>query len=110
MPQEEPQIPRQLQHHLSTQSSDIDFEAAEQLLQHSREAREGNGDSMAVATEHRTLPDFATNFGISDEDPRFGDGLFDHKRERAQTYSTDPQTDAQQFPIIEPPALGQVCR
>ncbi len=65
---------------------------------------------MVVVTEHRTLPDFATNFVLSDEDPRFGEGLFDHQHEREQIYSTDPQAEAQQFPVIEPPALGQVCR
>lgn len=110
MSQQEPHLLHQLQEHLARESADIDFEAVEQLLRHSREVDKGNGSNMAVATEHRTLPDFATSFAITNEDPRFGGGLFDHKHEREQTYSADPQTDAQTCPVIDPPALGQVCR
>jgi len=110
MSQQEPHVSHQSQRYLSGHSSDIEFEAAEQLLQHSREAREGNGDSMAVVAEHRTLPDFATNFGMLNEDPGFGDDLFDHRHELAQNSSQDRLADAQHCPIIDPPALGQVCR
>lgn len=110
MSEQEPYLLHQLQEHLSKHSLDVESGAAEQVLQLSQEAREGNGKSMAVATEHRTLPDFTTNFGILNEDPRIGDGLFDHKHDREQTYSTDPQADAQHCPVIDPPVLGQICR
>ena len=91
-------------------SISTEFEAAQQLLRHYQEGREGFVEGMAVVTEHRTLPDFATKFGVSNEEPHFADVGYDHKHDRERIYSTDAQADAQNCPIIERPALGQVCR
>ena len=90
-------------------SSEIEFEAAKQLLQHSRRGREGNGDTMALVAEQTTLPDFATNFGSSGEEQRH-DGEQLELGQEEHDNSQNRQADANYALISNSPGLGQVCR
>ena len=106
---QEPSLPLHPQNGTSNPSSDIEFEAAEQLLQHSRAGREADGDSIGLVAEHRSPPDFATNFGGAGKEQKFDDGPLE-QGQNEQSQSQDCQADAQYAPISNPPALGQVCR
>ena len=93
----------------SKPSSDIEFEAAEQLLQHSRAGREANGDSMGLVAEHRSSSDFATNLRVVGEEQRSDNGQLEQGQDE-QSPSQDRHADSHYAPISNPPALGQVCR
>ena len=104
-----PSLPLHPQNGTSKPSSDIEFEAAEHLLQHYRAGRETNGGSMGLVAEHRSLPDLVTNFGGAGEEQKFDNGPLE-QGQNEQSQSQDRQADAQYAPISNPPALGQVCR
>lgn len=107
MSSQEPSLSQMSETQTTRQSADFEYEAAEQLLQHSRRAREVNGDTMTLVAEHTSLPDFATNFG-STSDEQKGDGGLQEQSQDEQNSSQDRQADAN-YAVI-PPALGQVCR
>lgn len=95
------------QYQISSQSSDVDFEAAEQLLQHSRSGRESNGDSTAGST---LKPEASTEFGGTSGDRGLEDGLFENGNENEESDLQEPHADSQYAPITNQPSLGQVCR
>ena len=109
MPLQEPTLSQQPQNGTPRPSSDAEFEAAEQLLQHSRAGREANGDDMGLVAEHRSLPDFSSSFTRAGEGHKFGGGQLEHAPDE-QSPSQDRQVGAHYAPINNPPALGQVCR
>ncbi len=107
MSSQEPPLSQTSETQTTRQSADFEYEAAEQLLQHSRRGREGNGDTVTLVAEHTSLPDFATNFGSTSEE-RKDDGGPQEQSQEEQNNSQDRQADAN-YAVI-PPALGQVCR
>ena len=107
MSSQQPSLSQISETQTTRQSADVEYEAAEQLLQHSRKGREGNGDTMTLVAEHTSLPDFVTNFGNTSEEQK-GDGGPQEQSQEEQNSSQDRQADAN-YAVI-PPALGQVCR
>lgn len=100
-------ILQQQYHHFPRQSSDVDFEAAEQLLQHSRRGRESNGDSMSSSAVE---PEASTNFAGSNGDRGLGDGPFENGNENGESHLQERHADAQYAPINNQPPQGQACR
>lgn len=92
---------------LSRQSSEVDYEIAEQLIQHAQGRRDGSGIDMVG-----TLPDFATGPTGLNEGHRAGagDGVPQHTRDSRRSLSQEPLPEAHYAPIGIPVALGQVCR
>ena len=100
-------ILHQQYHQFPTQSSDVDFEAAEQLLQHSRSGRESNGESMSGSALE---PEASTTFFRSSGDRGLGDGHFEIGYENGESHLQERHADSQYAPINNQPPLGQVCR
>lgn len=94
---------RQQSHRFPAESSDVDFEAAEQLLQHSRKGRESNGDNVSGSALE---PEASTNLVGSSQDQ----GLGDLENGNENRESQERHTDSQYAPINNQPPLGQVCR
>ena len=107
MSSQEPPLSQTSETQTTRQSADFEYEAAEQLLQHSRRGREGNGDTVTLVAEQASLPEFATNFGSTSEEQK-DDGGPQEQSQEEQNNSQDRQADAN-YAVI-PPALGQVCR
>ena len=95
------------QYQIPSQSSDVDFEAAEQLLQHSRSGRESNGDSMAGSA---SKPEASTDFGGTSRNPGLENGLLENGNENEESELQEPHADSHYAPITNEPSLGQVCR
>ena len=95
-------------HNFSGQSSELDFEAAEQLLQHSRRGRESNGDGMSgSALDPESLVDPP---GVSRGDSGIGDGPPEDGVEDPESHLQERHEESQYAPISNQPPLGQVCR
>lgn len=95
------------QYQIPSQSSDVDFEAAEQLLQHSRSGRESNGDSQSGSA---LKPEASTEFGAVNGNQGLEDGLFENGNENGESEPQEPHADLQYASITNEPSLGQVCR
>ena len=96
------------QYQFPNQSSDVDFEAAEQLLQHSRSGRESNGDGMAGSA---LKPEASIEFGGASGDRGVEDGLLENGNENGESDLQERHADSQYAPpITNQPSLGQVCR
>ena len=98
-------ILHQQYHHFPTQSSDVDFEAAEQLLQHSRRGRESNGDGMPGSA---LQPEASTNPSGPSEDQ--GAEELENGNETVESHLEERAADSQYAPINNQPPLGQICR
>ena len=94
-------------HNFSGQSSDVDFEAAEQLLQHSRRGRESNGDSMSGSALE---PEASLDFSGSSGDRGLGDGPLENGNENGGSHLEERHEESQYAAISNQPPLGQVCR
>lgn len=99
-------ILHQQYHNFPGQSSDVDFEAAEQLLQHSRRARESNGDAMSGSALE---PEASIDFPGSSEDRGLGDGPLENGNENGESQQQS-HAESQYAPINNQPPSGQVCR
>ena len=100
-------IPQQQYDQLQRQSSVVDFEAAEQLLQHSRSGRESNGESMSgLGLEQEA----STTFPGSPGHRTLGDGPLENGNENGGSHLQERHAEAQYAPINNQPPLGQVCR
>ena len=100
-------ILHQQYHSFPGQSSDVDFEAAEQLLQHSRRGRESNGDSISGSTLD---PEASIDFHGPSGDRGLGDGSLDSGNENAESHLHERHEESQYSPISNQAPLGQVCR
>lgn len=100
-------ILQQQYHHFPTQA-DVDFEAAEQLLQHSRRGRESNGDSMFGSALESGAS--TTNFAGLSGDRGLGDEPLDNGNEIGESHVQEQHAESQYAPINNQPLLGQVCR
>ena len=94
-------------HSFPGQSSDVDFEAAEQLLQHSRRGRESNGDSMP---ESALEPEASINLPGRSADQVLEDGHLENGNENAESHLQERLEESQYAPMSNQPPLGQVCR
>ena len=96
---------------LSRQSSEVDYEIAEQLIQHAQGRRDGNGNDAAVtAPESKSLPDFTPGDGGPSED-QAGEGNNSQPRQgNRRSSSQERQPEEKYDPISIPVAMGQVCR
>ena len=95
-------------HNFPGQSSEVDYEAAEQLLQHSRRGRESNGDGMPGSTlDPESLIDLS---GGSKRDRGLGDGPAEDRTEDPESHLQERHEESQYAPISNQPGLGQVCR
>lgn len=94
-------------HRFPGRSSDVDFEAAEQLLQHSRRGRESNGDSISSSAVE---PEVSTNSAGSNGERGLGNGPFENGNENGESHLQERHADAQYAPINNPPPQGQACR
>ena len=91
------------------QSSDVDFEAAEQLLQHSRRGRESNGESMpGSALEPETIMDLPESGGDREIEDEFVENGNEH--EHGGSGVQERRDESQYAPINNQPPLGQICR
>lgn len=102
---------QQQHHHFSRQSSSVDFEAAEQLLQHSRRARESNGEVMDGSfVDHKSPSEITTAFADSRDDQSFGvetsERIDDIGDSRQEARHADAPYDLLNIQTV----LGQVCR
>ena len=88
--------------------SDVDFEAAEQLLQHSRRGREGHGDG--TSTSAMDLEASTTNETRSGGDRGLEDESLENGSENGDFHLQEPLADSQYAPINNQLLLGQVCR
>ena len=108
------QQPQQHHQQLSRQTAAFrDLESVEQRSQQHDTLHESPSEgerNMAVVAEHRTLPDFATNFGSYKVDPIFREALFERPHDSEHSPAKEREADAQNCPIIDGPALGQICR
>ena len=100
-------ILNQQYHNFPRQSSDVDFEAAEQLLQHSRRGRETNGDGMSASALE---PEVSVDFSGSRGSRALGDGPLENGNENGESHLQDRHAESQYPPINNQPPLGQVCR
>lgn len=107
MGSQETSILHQQYDHFPGQSSDVDFEAAEQLLQHSRMGRESNGDNMAGSALE---PEACKKYPGSSGDQGLEDGSFENRNENGESHPQERHADSQYAPINNQPPLGQVCR
>lgn len=106
MGSQETSILHQQYDHFPGQSSDVDFEAAEQLLQHSRMGRESNGDNMAGSALE---PEACKKYPGSSGDQGLEDGSFENRNENGESHPQERHADSQYAPINNQPPLGQVC-
>lgn len=96
---------------LSRQSSEVDYEIAEQLIQHAQGRRDGNGNDVAgTAPESNTLPDFTSgDRGLSGD--QAGESNNSQPRQgNRRSSSQERQPEEKYDPISIPVAMGQVCR
>ena len=100
-------ILHQQYHHFSGPSSDVDFEAAEQLLQHSRKGRDSNGEAMVgPPLESETSIEFSGSTG----DQVLGERPLDNGYENGEHRLQDRHAESQYAPMHNQPPMGQVCR
>lgn len=100
-------ILHQQYHNFPGQSSNVEFEAAEQLLQHARMGRESNGDSVSGSGLD---PEASIDFPGSSGDRGLGDGPLDSGNENTDSHQHERHEESQYSPISNQPPLGQVCR
>lgn len=98
---------------LSQQSSELDYEIAQQLVQHSQEARDGSrGSFITSVNDLRASPTAA----IDETDNNGGPITNDHEHEVQKRQSPprsplqDRPREGQYAPLTNAPAMGQVCR
>ena len=99
-------------HVLSQQSSELDYEIAQQLVQHSQEARDGSrGDIITSAKDTRASPTPGINGTNNDEDTITTDHEHDMQKRRSPPRSSLQDRSREQYaPLTNAPAMGQVCR
>ncbi|KAL8726595.1 MAG: hypothetical protein Q9166_006630 [cf. Caloplaca sp. 2 TL-2023] len=108
----DPQAPSglpQISRTLSRQSSDIEYEIAHQLIQHSQ----GRGDasefgSTASASERGPTEDTIPH-GLPHVDQSAINGKLQYERGSRRSPSQDRMSESQYAPLKNPPAMGQVC-
>ena len=95
---------------LSRQSSDVDYEIAEQLIQHAQGRRDGNGSDVAgTASEHKNSPGLTSEERGPTEDPG-GESNNPQRWQENPRSSQEGQSEEKYGPINIPVAMGQVCR
>lgn len=95
--------------HLQRQSSD--FEIAQQLVQHSQAAREGNGDGAHDGASGPKSPaDLTTDVSFPAEAQNTSEGENEQGHREGQSPSQDRQSDLHYAPISSQPVMGQICR
>lgn len=100
-------------HMLSQQSSELDYEIAQQLVQHSQEARDGSRGDIITSNK-----DFgASSNPVIDGTNVHGDMITEHDDRGFQKTQSPPRSpmqdrprDGQYAPLTNAPAMGQVCR
>lgn len=100
-------------HMLSQQSSELDYEIAQQLVQHSQEARDGSrGDLTTSVKDLGATPTALIDGTNIDRDSITSD--HEHEIQKGQSPSRSPLQDrpreGQYAPLTSAPAMGQVCR
>lgn len=108
MAPEETSLLHQQYHKLPGQSSEVDFEAAEQLLQHARRGRESNGDSIP---DSALEPEASTDLpGANGDRGGLEDGALENGNDNAESPPQERHEESQYAPISNQPPLGQICR
>lgn len=98
-------------HQASTQSSEIEYDIAQQLIQHSQGGRDGSGESMVASSlERRSSMDFIVAATSPKEDYRVTDKKFPDRHDVRRTPSQERPPESHYAPINIPPASGQMCR
>ena len=96
---------------LSRQSSEVDYEIAEQLIQHAQGRRDVNGNDVAgTASERKISSDFASNGRDLHEDREIEGHTSQPRQEDRRSTSQERQQEEKYGPINIPVAMGQVCR
>ncbi|KAL8807910.1 MAG: hypothetical protein Q9182_000376 [Xanthomendoza sp. 2 TL-2023] len=94
----------------SRQSSDIEYEIAQQLIQHAQ----GRGDSNDLGSTRsasETGPqDDLESRGAPHIHQTLGNGKPQSERDSRRSPSQDRSSESQYAPLKNPPAMGQVCR
>ena len=96
---------QELLHHSPVHTSGVDFEVAQSLLQHSRIARDTNGDGPAPMAESNS-----GNAPSPIDNLKTTEGASESEQEGRHANSQEHQTNAQCAPISNPAPLGQACR
>ena len=96
---------------LSRQSSEVDYEVAEQLIQHAQGRRDANGnDTVGITSERKTSPDTAVgDRGLNEDEGGEGNNSRPRQEDR-QSSSQERQLEEKYGPINIPVAMGQICR
>lgn len=100
-------------HMLSHQSSELDYEIAQQLVQHSQEARDGSrGDIPTSAKNIGASPTPADDGTNTKEDTITEDHELEIRKRRSPSPSPlqDRPREGQYASLTSGPAMGQVCR
>lgn len=100
-------------HMLSQQSSELDYEIAQQLVQHSQEARDGSrGDILTSVKDLGASPT-----AVLDGANINGDSIANDHEQESQKRQSPPRSplqdrprEGQYAPLTSAPAMGQVCR
>ena len=98
-------------HASARQASELDYDVARQLIQHSRKGRPKTNSAIQNSTQNENDSWFQrwdsveTNENIGTEY-----GQRQQTRSPSQTVVQEAGSDAQCRPSANPPAIGQVCR
>jgi hypothetical protein len=97
--------------HLSRQSSEVDYEIAEQLIQHAQGRRDVGGNDVAgIAPERKTSPDFSPGDRVPNDDQGVEGNNSEPRQGNRRSSSQERQPEEKYAPINIPVAMGQVCR
>ena len=95
---------------LSRQSSEVEYEIAEQLIQHAQGKRDGNGSDVAgTASERKASPGLTSGERGPAEDLGGESNNLQPRQENSRS-SQERQPEEKYGPINIPVAMGQVCR
>ncbi|KAL8701624.1 MAG: hypothetical protein Q9201_004809 [Fulgogasparrea decipioides] len=97
------------QRRLSRQSSDIDYELAQQLIQHSQGRRDPNDGGHTSSEERRGLPETSISHGDLHTDQSAMNGKLQQNGDPRRSGSHDQMSESQYAPMKTPPAMGQKC-
>ena len=102
---------QQPHHQTSIQSSEVEYEIAQQLVQHSQGDRDGSGEIMVGSSqERRPSTDFVVAATSPKEDYRATDKKLPDGYDVRRTPSQERPPESHYAPISIPPASGQMCR
>lgn len=97
-------------HHLTArQSSEVEYEIAQQLVQHSQGRRDDGGASMVDANKER-ISSVKPVMPPQEDHSVLDNSTLQRSEDVRRTPSQERPPDTQYSPVSIPPAKGQMCR